>query len=138
MSLLSWLFPSSEPPKEPGRLYLKGPGSFPQPVVGEASYQAALERICGGRTDESVDELVEARLIHEDANPYDPQAIRVDIGGAAVGYLPREDAPRYRMMLARMGRAGQDAYCDANIRGGWDRGERGRGQYGVWLDLSIT
>ena len=104
-------------------------------VVGESHYQPALERICGGRSDEGADEQATATLILEDDNPYDRgNAVRVDIGGATVGYLTRDDAKRYRQLLKA--NAAQRS-CPAVIRGGWDRGDDDRGDFGVRLDLDL-
>lgn len=59
MGLLNWLFGNDPPPEpgQPGPQVLSGPGTFRVPVVGEASYQGALDAICGGRTEESVDSV---------------------------------------------------------------------------------
>lgn len=119
------------------RAYLEGPGTFALPVVGESHYQRALETICGPRSDEGEDRRVEARLVLEDDNSYDPLAVRVDIEGLTVGYLSREHARQYRARLGKAGYAHADAYCRARIRGGWDRGDRGKGYYGVYRDLPV-
>ena len=119
-------------------LRLPGLGVFSLETVGESHYQAALERIVGERTPEGVDKAVDASLVHEDANPYDSQAVRVDIAGVTVGYLSRAHAREYRRQMANAGHAGVTAICAARIRGGWDRGEDDRGSYGVRLDVVIT
>lgn len=64
-------------------------------------------------------------------------AVRVDVQGQTVGHLSRELARQYRKQLERAGYGSTDAYCDARIRGGWDRGEGRRGHYGVFLDLPM-
>jgi hypothetical protein len=120
------------------RVVLDGPGTFSLPIVGESHYQEAIESICGPRTDEGEDRLVEAYLVLDDGNSYDSQAVRVDIAGMTVGYLSRENARQYRAELAKTGYRNTNAYCRARIRGGWDRGERGRGHYGIYLDLHIS
>ena len=80
---------------------------------------------------------MEAQLVLENDNPHDSMAVRVDIQGQTVGYLSREHARQYRRQLERAGYPSTDAYCNARIRGGWDRGEGDQGQYGVFLDLPI-
>ncbi len=129
---MSWwdFFKSAPPP-----LQLEGSGDYDFEIVGEASYQDALEAICGGRTDWSQEKPVIATLIHEDRNPYDDQAIRVDVEGRTVGYLTRAGARQYRKWLAAQGYAGRTATCSALIVGGWDRDDRGRGHFGIKLDL---
>ena len=66
-------------------------------VKGESYRQAALHALDAGRLQRGEEVTFMAALIPEPANPYDPNAIRVDIqGGAQVGYLSRDDAVRYR------------------------------------------
>jgi hypothetical protein len=76
--------------------------------------------------------LVTARLVHEDENPRDDHAVRVDVNGRTVAYLTRASARIYRRWLARQGHAGRTTTC---IVGGWDRVPRGQGHFGVKLDL---
>lgn len=116
-------------------VYLEGPGLFGTAIVGESHYQAVLEYICGGRTDDGADEVVIARLVLEDENPYDTQAVRVEIEGHTVGYLSRSDARLYRERLTVAGQPRIIGQCTARIRGGWDRGPEDRGLFGVYLDI---
>jgi hypothetical protein len=144
MGLLSKLFgvsqePNPAAPSGPAvqTLRLPGPGLFSLEAVGESNYQEALERICGGRSYDGADLLTDATLVHEDTNPYDPEAVRIDIAGGTVGYLSRAHARIYRRQMAMAGHAGRVAVCAARIRGGWDRGEDDRGSYGVRLDVAV-
>jgi hypothetical protein len=114
---------------------LPGPGTYSIEVVGESHYQEALEKICGIRTEEGANLTVEATLIHENDNPYDNKAIRIDIAGRTVGYLSRQNARQYRAKLREAGHPGITATCSAKIVGGWDRGQEDRGYFGVRLDL---
>lgn len=114
---------------------LPGPGEFAIDVVGESKYQDALEAICGGRKSESQSKDAVATLVHEDTNPYDNKAVRVDIDGKTVGYLGRESARQYRAKLQKAGYPGITATCAALIVGGWDNGKGSRGHFGVKLDL---
>jgi len=124
-------------PRSSGTIELKGDGSFEVEVVGESHYQTALESICGPRTRDSVSKHVEAVLILDDLNKHDKSAVRVEIGGKAVGYLDRDDALTYRDMLEDMQRPKAKATCAAHIVGGWDRGTGDRGSYGVYLDFDL-
>ena len=112
-------------------------GEYSQEIVGEMQSQATLERLAGGRPADgaSCEAEVSAMLIWEDDNPADPMAIRVDVGGEEVGYLTRATARVYRQWLTAGGFAGRPARCAARIVGGWDRGQRGRGYFGVELDV---
>jgi len=111
-------------------------GEYSQEIVGEMQSQAALERLAGGRPDHgaSCEVEVTAMLIWEDHNPADSMAIRVDVDGQVVGYLSRATARVYRRWLTEAGHHGRPAICMARIVGGWDRGDRGRGFFGVELD----
>jgi hypothetical protein len=73
-----------------------GPIDYGVDVVGESYYQPALDEIAGGRTTEGyvVREHL-AALVLEPQNPYDKQAIAVQIEGRVVGHLSREDARTY-------------------------------------------
>ena len=104
-------------------------GGFTLEVAGESHYQGNLEMICRGRSEDGHQLRVEATLILDDENPYDSNAVRVDIQGLPVGHLSRKEAVRYRRSGAG------EALVDAEIRGGWDRGGGDRGHFGVWLDL---
>jgi len=119
------------------RTQLRGPGAFALPFVGESHYQEAIEAICGPRSEEGEDRHVEARLVLENDNPYDSMAVRVEIQGRTVGHLSREHARQYRKQLETAAYGSTDAYCEARIRGGWDRGDGRQGYYGVYLDLRM-
>lgn len=114
---------------------MPGPGTFSIDIVGESHYQSWLESICGGHTYDSQEKFVEAVLVHEDNNPYDEKAIRIDISGKTVGYLSRKMARQYRKRLEEAGYDGITATCSAKIVGGWDRGGGDKGHFGVKLDL---
>src|SRR5687768_8047775 len=109
---------------------------YPVEAVGESHYQAALAAICGGRSRDGVEQPVTATLILESSNPYDKDAVRVEVDGHAVGYLPRAAAKTYRKRLKKAGR-GDSVQCPAIVRGGWDRGSGDQGNFGIWLDLRI-
>src|SRR5258706_16455711 len=142
MGFFARVFGRNDPPQktlpEGDRVVLEGPDTFDLAIVGESHYQDALERICSPRTDESQDRLVEAHLVQENNNPYDSKAVRVDVNDLTVGYLSRAHARQYREQLRQLGYASANAFCRARIRGGWDRGERGIGYYGVFLDVFVN
>lgn len=117
--------------------WLDGNGEYNFEVVGESNYQGALERACGARTEKSQDRIVQAILVLNNRNRYDPQAVCVTVGGLTVGYLSREHAKRFRARLQRERIRGREFPCRGNIRGGWDRGNGDRGNFGIWLDVCI-
>jgi hypothetical protein len=114
--------------------FLRGPGLYDFDIVGESYYQDALEEICGSKTIEGHRKEVMAILIHEDNNPKDDKAIRVDIEGMTVGHLERKFAREYRKRLSEAGYPGLAAACNALINGGWRR-DASEGHFGVKLDL---
>ena len=138
MGLFSWLFGSDERSsitKMQVADITNGPGTYSVDVVGESHYQQALERICGGRTENSQRLVVEAFLVLEDDNPHDSRAVRIFIQGKTVGYLDRETARSFRERMAEIGLTPAAAKCSVIIVGGWDRGDGDRGHFGVKLDL---
>lgn len=105
-------------------------------VVGEARYQVHLESCSGGRTETGARmPLVTAELIAEPDNPYDRNAIRVDVGGGCVGYIAREETGRFHPVLRSLSAEGRRATCRAWLTGGWDRGGDDRGNFGIVLCL---
>jgi uncharacterized tellurite resistance protein B-like protein len=114
--------------------FVCGDGGYRFEVVGESHYQADLERIVGGRSEDSARYECVARLTPEPDNPYDPQAVYVSVGGRKVGYLSRDWAAKFKAALASNGYA--RASCNALIVGGWDRGGD-RGSFGIKLDIAL-
>jgi hypothetical protein len=99
-------------------------------VVGESFYEENLSFLCGPATDHMRQFARIASLTLEGNNPYDRNAIRVDIDGLTVGHLSRFDAARFR---ARRGDVDGSCYtCDAvmiSLRG------NAAADYGVRLDF---
>jgi HIRAN domain len=109
-------------------------GGMEVQVVGESSYQAALSRICGGKTGQSAELACVASLVPEPENAKDTNAIAVLIDGLKVGYLSREDAEGYQPLMRTLSARGLTGQCEALIKGGWKR-PHSEGQFGVVLDL---
>lgn len=106
-------------------------------VVGEASYQPAIESIAGPPTAsrQSHGMRVEAILEPEPRNPVDRRAIVVKVAGRTVGYLSRADRDTWEQQVLGAWQQGRVAGCMATISGGWDRGGDDVGLYGVVLDI---
>ncbi|HDL17288.1 MAG TPA: hypothetical protein ENH27_05555 [Rhizobiales bacterium] len=134
MGIFSLLF--SRRGKIPTAVFLGGNNKHDVPVVGESHYQSELEWIAGGRTGDCVYHNCFAILIPDDANLYDDNAIRIEIDGKMVGYLPATGAPKFRAALKDLNLAGQATFCRAKIVGGWDRGGDDYGHFGVLLNLA--
>ncbi len=113
-------------------------GWFKTDVVGESHYQTHIRSSYGRHAIKGADPLAEkiqewaaakgvslkefvvvsARLILEDQNPYDREAVRVEVDGGTVGYLSREHARKYRRLLQKTGKPHAIGTCKARIRGG--------------------
>jgi hypothetical protein len=115
--------------------YMRGPGTFAVRLIDEPQYQLAIERACGSRVVDGISPKIEALLMVEETQPVDAPSVRVVIRGHIVGHLERATADRYWARLARAGRTGAAALCDARIRCGWGGGQRRSERYAVELDL---
>jgi hypothetical protein len=71
-------------------------------VVGELAYQDALWRLSGGTLGDRIRRQIVAVLVPEPTNPYDANAIAVQIDGQVIGYLPRATAQEYLPGLQRL------------------------------------
>jgi hypothetical protein len=105
-------------------------------VVGEGSYQDNLLRVSGGKTADGPakpDHI--AVLWPEPNNKHDRNAIAIKIDAYTVGYLAREVALEYQAVVRWADAHGRKVACNARLTGGWDRGGRDRGHFGVELNL---
>jgi hypothetical protein len=103
-------------------------------VVGELAYQDVLWRLCGGAVGDRIRCDIVAVLVSEPANPYDANAIAVQIDGQTVGYLSRATAQEYLPGLKRAmsARGGYVALRGVIVGGGYYHD--GPGRLGVWLE----
>ena len=88
-------------------------------VVGESFYLDALERIAGGRSEESTRMRVTVVLYPEPDRPYDSSAVGVYVEGQKGGHLSREDAAIFQPRLLRLFEEARLGTCDAQLKGGW-------------------
>lgn len=113
---------------------------YPTEIVGESNYQSAFEAIFPNYDeDEGVKEDDQvATLILENNNPYDPNAVRVEIEQHQVGYLSKNDAKNYRNKLIELGIPDATGLCYASIRGGFRKRSTGEmTNFGVRLDMDL-
>jgi hypothetical protein len=123
-----------KPPRLPRGRFAELPEENFMAVAGESHYQETLSRIravcvpgAEGRPSFPV------ALIPEPNNPHDANAIAVVSAAGRVGYLPRDDAPRYRATMRALQEAGYDgAQCMALLTGG----EPDKPMFGVVLRLA--
>ena len=129
MGIFSKMFGEKE------KIFIEGDGGFNLEVVGESLYQKYLKKLGGGYSKEGSRSKVIAELHHENNNPNDDQAIRVDINTKPAGYLTREDARSYRKQIRKAGHEGINITCNAIVVGGKDLGLFNKTNFGIWLDL---
>jgi len=68
--------------------------SYPYDIVGEQAYQANLKKIAGVKTAVSKEVELSAKILSEPFNQYDKNALKVEINGLTVGYIPKQDAAK--------------------------------------------
>lgn len=126
MRIWARIFGASDPKGElaPGR-------GWTVRVVGESQYQAALARQYRKHGGTEHDVKVTAELLPQADNEHDANAVRVMVGGAVVGYLPREAAAEYCAALGDT--AGR---CSAKIVGGYVLEDGERASYGLKLNAA--
>ena len=109
-------------------------------VVGELAYQDALWRLSGATPGDRIRRQIVAVLVPEPTNPYDANAIAVQIDGQVIGYLSRATAQDYLPGLQRLMsvRGGYVALRGVIVGGGYYDDGPGRltifnyGGYRVW------
>ncbi len=85
-------------------------------VAGEYYNQDALKGIwrCSGERDSNIID-VQARLVFEDNNAHDSNALRVDIAGRKVGYVPAGFTAEFRHRLQEIAPSSRTASCPAHV-----------------------
>lgn len=112
-------------------------GSFPLRAVGESNYQAALARICGGHSRYGHELDCRALIVPEPTNAHDPNARKVVISGALVGYIPRDQAVRLKELTEAVDRSNATLEVAAQITGGWRTNQHDEGSFGVKLGIPV-
>jgi hypothetical protein len=107
------------PPADSGRtdiaLWTRN-GWAGQEVVGERAHLAALRSVVGpGHRSNGGEHRAVATLVPEPTNRFDPDAVAVHIDEQRIGYLPREDAQRYRPALDQIYASGRQPTVTARI-----------------------
>lgn len=106
---------------------------FPIDVVGESFYGKSFAKICMGKIPEDGVNIVElCRVIPEDDNEHDENAVRVELRGLKVGHLSRDSAKRYRKKYGT-----HVAECYASLTGGFVLEDGGRANYSVSLEFEL-
>lgn len=101
-------------------------------LAGTSNYQPDIMRHAGNLGEYGADKSIRVLLTEEPQNAYDKNAVRVSIGDALVGYLPKADARKYKSQVAEAGVAGKTGEASARIIGGFPTDE-GQADLGIRL-----
>ena len=99
-------------------------------VVGTSYRQSQLAAVAQRLDPSDTQRRLVAVLRCEPSNPYDRNAVSVDINEVSVGYLPKEFAQVVAPILAS-----NTFWCDAQLTGGHQT-PRGRAYYGLMLAVA--
>lgn len=103
------------------------------PVVGTSHYQPALSAITGRQADEEIRFETTATLHSEPDNPHDPNAIAIHVQDQLVGYLSRDENPRWQEVVKTLATHEHVGAAEAMIAGRGPGG--GTSNLGVFLRL---
>lgn len=84
-------------PAEGTYILIQSSGNFSVSLSGESHYFDAISRATHRRTGEH---LMLAEIIREPENKFDSNAVRAEINGHTVGYIPREEATSFHALLS--------------------------------------
>jgi hypothetical protein len=127
--------PNGPLPLPESLMHWRPSGRYDLAIIGENFYQQHLNALAG-HAGLSPGQELKACLAPENENPYNNQAVRVDIGGDTVGYLSEEDGIRFRHWLESVNLTNQITTCNAMIAGG-DTDEQGKEKpFTVSLDMA--
>lgn len=105
-------------------------------IVGEFYHEQGLINIAGPKSRESVNIYTVAALVPDSSNRHDRNAVEVRIDGRLVGFLSRDQAVGYHVMMSGLGHPGRAlANIEARIYGGRLGDDGYEATYGVALYL---
>lgn len=121
------------------RFQSSGEIPYPLQVKGESYHRKEIRSLFDHiDPQEGIDATnLTAHLIMEDTNPYDKNAVRVDIQKQAVGYLDKVDALKYRQQLKKLKLSGVIGEVGASIKGGFRLQSGDLADFGILLDLDL-
>ena len=124
-----------EPTQASESLHWPASGMFPVQVVGESYYRDSIFHIAQNEAGKTAMAFCTARLVPEDSNPHDPNAVGIYIGDAKVGHLSRQAAIEFRSALSRL-ESRAETTCDAAITKGLVADGEAY-EYSIELDLEL-
>ncbi|HEY5520202.1 MAG TPA: HIRAN domain-containing protein [Candidatus Limnocylindrales bacterium] len=83
-------------------------------VVGSQHYRTAVKRAVGRMGPQGV--TLTVALVPEPTNPYDPNAISVQVDDQIIGYLQKATAKSYRTVMGALAQRGLTGYCRVDIK----------------------
>ncbi len=101
-------------------------------VVGESQYRPVFSKMLGRKAEGHL-AIVDAAMVWEPKNKYDPNAIAIQVGGVTCGYLVKADAKRYRPVMERCRDQGFTPVVRGDIRGGFRQDDGTWAHYGIVL-----
>ena len=131
MGILSRFFRPSRPTQRLARVLKPEHSGFFMSVAGEQYHQDHLRRISPGKLNDQR-RYDTARLIREPANEHDANAVRIDVKGSPIGYLPSHNAETLAPSLDALAQKGIAVECRVTYTGG----SAGRNSIGATLGLS--
>lgn len=111
-------------------------GLFPISLTGTRNYHENIQKIARNPDDQPALVFCTGRLIPECGNPYDPNAILIEIDNMPVGHLPNEVAKIFRDALNDKGITGEVTTCSLLIRGG-NKTSRAEYFYSIEADIDM-
>lgn len=118
-------------------LRLNGASTYQYQVIGVSRYQSALKRIHKTHADADQGRTVQAILVQEKGHKKHKGqiAVRVEVDGAVVGFLPGDLAAEYRVRLIDAGYPEATVACKARITAQRSAGLDDEFYYSARLDL---
>ena len=117
--LVGWLHYKKRQPEAAlpadSTIRLRGPGRYDYNLVGVSRYLANLAKIYGTDALDEEGKVVDAVLLLDNNNARDKNAVRVEIQGQTVGYLPPDLARAYRRRLEEGAYLNVRGICRAKI-----------------------
>ncbi|TXI17956.1 MAG: hypothetical protein E6Q62_07855 [Nitrosomonas sp.] len=108
--------------------------------VATKSFQGAIQQLlqkntaCSDVNSVPREHIFQACLIPDNDNPYNNNAIRIDIDNRTVGFLNLDEALKFRARLETKGLSNQITLCRAIVIEGAEENDK-TPSYNVWLDI---
>lgn len=105
-------------------------------IVGESKYQENISEHAGEHSERGAHTIVDVSIKSEPENPYDKNAVVVQIENKTVGYIAKSDLPWFTPLLKKS--SDGIVTCKAEIRGGGRKAEGFKMSYGLFLQIPLS